>query len=304
MKIISTGSKNKFIIILLLAAVLVYLMLHFQTRNVTISKYFKGSYVRYSFRLHTPQNNFDMKSLTENDYKKLIDIEHFSFNIVNEQVCDSRDLFLLILVISATNDFDRRFNIRSTWGLYKRNVKMLFMLGMTADDQLQEVIEIESEVYRDIIQGNFMDTYRNLTYKSIMSLKYALYHCPKVRYILKVDDDTFVNMPLLLNFLKNNLPSNTSNLILCNDKTGSPVIRNKQSKWYVPEDVYPEAFYPSYCFGWYAIFSSDVCFQLYKESQKLKYVNIEDAFLFGIAAGKSVKSDKENDPSYGSNQAG
>jgi hypothetical protein len=40
-----------------------------------------------------------------------------------------------------------------------------------------------------------------MTYKHIMALKWALYYCPRVRYVLKSDDDTFVNTPVLMRAL-------------------------------------------------------------------------------------------------------
>ena len=39
---------------------------------------------------------------------------------------------------------------------------------------LQKQLEFEFEMYGDIVQGEFMDTYRNMTHKAIHSLRYAL----------------------------------------------------------------------------------------------------------------------------------
>jgi hypothetical protein len=40
-----------------------------------------------------------------------------------------------------------------------------------------------------------------MTYKHIMALKWVVYFCPGVRYVLKTDDDTFVNTPVLIRAL-------------------------------------------------------------------------------------------------------
>ncbi|XP_076275529.1 beta-1,3-galactosyltransferase 5-like [Rhynchophorus ferrugineus] len=285
------GYKNKQIIIILVLVnvSLVYLLLYLDVISTSkCAEYFERPHARHKIRLRPVQFTFDMKNLSENDYKKLVDVEDFSFTILNEHACDSADIFLLIMVPSAPGHLEHRLNIRGTWGFPRKNVKLMFLLGMVTDDKLQEEIEIESKLHGDIIQGNFIDSYHNMTYKAVMSLKYVVYHCPKVLYILKMDDDSFVNTPLLLNFLSNDLsPYGAANLFLCNDMSRSPVIRNNRSKWYVPEDIYPDRFYPSYCSGWYAIFSPDVCFQLYEQSQNLKYLFIDDAFVYGIAASKA-----------------
>ncbi|KAF7277789.1 hypothetical protein GWI33_009207 [Rhynchophorus ferrugineus] len=285
------GYKNKRVIVILLMVnvSLVYLLLYFDVISTSkCAEYFEKPHARHKIRLRPAQFSFNMKNLSENDYKKLVDINNFSFVILNEHFCDSMEVFLLILVTSAPGHTENRLNIRSTWGFPRKDIKLVFVLGMFADEQLEEEIEMESKLHGDIIQGNFIDSYHNLTYKTVMSLKYVVYHCPKVLYILKMDDDLFVNTPLLLNFLKNDLsPYGSANLFLCNDMTGSPVIRDNRSKWYVPEDVYPDSIYPSYCSGWYVIFSPDVCFQLYQQSQNHKYLSVDDAFVYGIAARKA-----------------
>ena len=66
---------------------------------------------------------------------------------------------------------------------------------------LQVSLESENDQYHDILQGSFKDTYRNMTYKHIMALKWVLYYCPGVHYVLKSDDDTFVNTPVLMRAL-------------------------------------------------------------------------------------------------------
>jgi hypothetical protein len=66
---------------------------------------------------------------------------------------------------------------------------------------LQVSLESDNDQYHDLLQGSFQDAYRNMTYKHIMALKWALYYCPGVRYVLKSDDDIFVNTPVLMHAL-------------------------------------------------------------------------------------------------------
>lgn len=77
---------------------------------------------------------------------------------------------------------------------------------------LQVSLESENDQYHDILQGSFKDTYRNMTYKHIMALKWVLYYCPGVRYVLKSDDDTFVNTPVLMRALAQVVHCNTVGL--------------------------------------------------------------------------------------------
>lgn len=57
-------------------------------------------------------------------------------------------------------------------------VKILFLLGQPQnDDKLQYRINYENDVNGDIIQENFVDSYNNLTLKSIMMLKWITNNC-------------------------------------------------------------------------------------------------------------------------------
>ncbi|CAA9994639.1 unnamed protein product, partial [Nesidiocoris tenuis] len=60
-----------------------------------------------------------------------------------------------------------------------------------------------------------------------MALKWATYHCPSARYLLKTDDDVFVNAPKLEKFLRNELsPFGARRLILCDVLKNSIVRRS------------------------------------------------------------------------------
>lgn len=86
-----------------------------------------------------------------------------------------------------------------TWDSLKcDDVIILFVLNDPVD-------VAQSKLLKDIAQGNSLDTYRNLTYKTIMCLKYAKCHCKNAKYVLKVDDDLFVNVPQMISFLENDL---------------------------------------------------------------------------------------------------
>ena len=43
----------------------------------------------------------------------------------------------------------------------------------------------------------FQDSYYNLTLKTVMGLKWVKDHCSQARFVMKTDDDIFVNLPKL-----------------------------------------------------------------------------------------------------------
>ena len=85
------------------------------------------------------------------------------------------------------------------------NVRFVFMMGY--DKEVQDKVKLEAEIYKDIVQEDFIDSYKNLTYKGIMAMKWISEFCPHARYILKVDDDIITNLIMLLRHIKSLLKS-------------------------------------------------------------------------------------------------
>lgn len=224
--------------------------------------------------------------LSRNDYSHLLNITNFTFQLLNK-VCSNTSVLLLILVHSSPKNFIKRKTIRETWGQNREGIKILFMIGSVRDSNLQDMLLKENSVHYDIIQGSFLDAYRNMTYKHVMSLKYAVYHCPQATYILKTDDDIFVNMPTMVGFLKYGLSEyGADNLMLCVLIRNAMVLRSYRSKWRVSFKEYPYRRYPPYCIGWAILYSPDVAFTLYKAAQISDYFWIDDVHITGILAEK------------------
>nr|ATU82885.1 secreted Galactosyl transferase-like protein [Pristhesancus plagipennis] len=212
------------------------------------------------------------------DFSKLIDLEDFSFT-TSVNICNSSYPLVITLIHSAPNHFEYRRRIRLTWGL---PLDLVFLVGETNSTEEREKIDTEIREYGDIVQGTFVDAYRNLTYKHIMGLKWISYRCPGARYILKTDDDIFVNTPYLMEMLKHDLsPLGGRRLILCNVMEGVRAKRTYRSKWRVSPLEYPDRWYPNYCAGWVILYTPDVVFTLYNEAQRRPYFWIDDVHITG-----------------------
>jgi hypothetical protein len=66
-----------------------------------------------------------------------------------------------------------------------RNLYSFFVFpGQNPGDiQLQAAVEQEFAQYKDLVQGNFIDSYFNNTWKTALGLRWAVEHCPKERNI-------------------------------------------------------------------------------------------------------------------------
>lgn len=231
-----------------------------------------------------PPYPYSVNELPSGDKSTLIDVKDFRF-MINHEPCNRTHPLLLMLVHSAPGNFVKRTVIRETWGQTVPDVVLLFFIGFSAEHQVE--LEEENRKYKDVIQGNFLDAYRNMTYKHVMALKWVTYHCPSAKYILKLDDDVFVHMPAMLDFLTHDLsPWGARRLILCDTAVVRVLKRTWRSKWRVSPLEYPGRYYPVYCPGWAVLYSPDSVFLLYREAQKEPYFWIDDVHVTGTLARK------------------
>ncbi|XP_016074218.1 PREDICTED: beta-1,3-galactosyltransferase 4 [Miniopterus natalensis] len=132
--------------------------------------------------------------------------------IPNEDACRGPGAppFLLILVCTAPENLNQRNAIRASWGGQRKarglRVRTLFLLGEPGRQQPNggspaNDLARESAAQGDLLQAAFRDSYRNLTLKTLTGLNWADKHCPLARYVLKTDDDVFVNVPELVSEL-------------------------------------------------------------------------------------------------------
>ncbi|KAH6941935.1 hypothetical protein HPB50_024451 [Hyalomma asiaticum] len=103
---------------------------------------------------------------------------------------------VLIGVLSGVVNFERRAAIRDTWGgtAVKMGFHVVFLLGKTADQEVQRKVLVEHRTYDDIVQGDLVDSYENLTYKTVMLVRWAHENCPGIDFVLKIDDDMLLGV--------------------------------------------------------------------------------------------------------------
>ncbi|XP_059608161.1 beta-1,3-galactosyltransferase 5-like [Phlebotomus argentipes] len=220
----------------------------------------------------------------------LLNITDFRF-ILSPPSCKALQLnpTVLILVHSAPTNVDKRRTIRETWGAWRRNIRVLFLLGEAMD--YDKSLQHEAEIYGDIVQGSFRDTYHNLTYKHTMALRWTREHCPEAHFLFKVDDDIYVNTPALISFLMNAQQT----ALICLQFVGNPVLRDVSSVWYVSHEDYPNDTYPVHCSGYGIIYPRETIERMEKAVHSLPFFWIDDVFVSGIAREKAQIAVQEID---------
>ena len=219
----------------------------------------------------------------------------FNYILNNASLCAGSDILMYIVYVhTSPSHFRRRQTMRETWAqsnLFKDfHSRLIFFLGKTTDKKLQDQIQKEFIVHGDIIQEDFKDDYHNLTYKGISALKWISTYCSQAKYVFKSDDDTFVNIFLLVDLLRTTYV-NEKRFVLCMWWDNMKILRNTDSspcfKWCLTDRHFPgRKFFPRYCSGAAYFLSGDVIAEMYNASLRLPFFWIDDVYITGLLPRK------------------
>jgi len=210
-----------------------------------------------------------------------------NYIIKPEDICSSKgdndSVLLMIVVHSAVGNRAQRDAIRNTW--YRTihhftdvRIILIFLVGSDQDQGLMTNVVAEGTVYRDLVVFDMIDTYRNLSLKSLLGLHWVNEFCAETRFVLKVDDDVYVNLrTIIINLLytgsisenisqpdiKRNNRINTLCESFAEIKYNLSFVKghglvgavNRKSRvmryglWGIEHKEHPEEFYPDYCSG-------------------------------------------------------
>ncbi|KAJ7394137.1 hypothetical protein OS493_003815 [Desmophyllum pertusum] len=203
-------------------------------------------------------------------------------------VCPPNSLFLLVLVSTNVGNFNRRQLIRKTWGAdyaIETKWKTVFLLGKNSNDKEMENISKESEIYGDMVQADYHEHFWNMSYKVAMGFEWSVKYCT-FNYLLKADDDVFVNTLGLMDFLSK-YTTPRKKLYTGNIMIGSVVLRN--GRYAVTPEEYNETAYKPYCSGGGYVLSRDVVEKFLSYFDVLKPLKIDDAYIGLLADRAGVK---------------
>ena len=167
------------------------------------------------------------------------------------------------------------------------------MIGLPKDATIQSRLEKENQKYHDLVQGSFIDHYHNMSYKNIMGKLWPSLFCSQAHFIVKTDDDFFVDLYEMYSFtrsFKNTAQYKQDKFILCPLWTNMQIERDPNSKWYVPFETIPkrgdqDIFLP-YCAGALHITNPGTANKLVEVAKKNKFFWIDDAWVTGYLADK------------------
>ncbi|KAL3864902.1 hypothetical protein ACJMK2_006549 [Sinanodonta woodiana] len=212
------------------------------------------------------------------------------FVIDGSDICNtSQKPFLLMFVLSLPTNFEQRQAIRQTWGgVAKRHIndfnlsaKLVFMLGVMSDSYTSDdLIIAESGKHKDIVQFDVVESRYNLTRKMMQGLRWIKMFCGSVQYILKADEDTFINVARFSNYFLRESNINKTTIHGYVYPKGTSIAR--EGKYAVKKEELPTSTYPSYVSGTAYILPFDVIPDMLDLAERLPYCPVDDAFITGV----------------------
>lgn len=223
--------------------------------------------------------NYSIPSVPIVEHKSFVSYTIISLcNKYNIIACTNADI--LIGILSRPNLIYERMIIRRII-FNKRMAKFLFITGKSKNRSINILLEKEKKKFNDIITFNIISSYYNCS--AIMACFYMYLYkvCTNIKWILKLDIDTYVNINLLLYIIRNVNESisvigsiNKKAKLKCNIYSKWSIECNNETKISMNSPPYPYG--PAFAFK----ASSLKCINLFFNNKE-RIIWIEDVF-FGI----------------------
>ncbi|XP_041362111.1 beta-1,3-galactosyltransferase 5-like [Gigantopelta aegis] len=158
-------------------------------------------------------------------------------------------------------------------------IEVFFVLGVSKNKTLNAAVAMEAEVKKDIIVAEFDDSYFNLTRKVLMAFKWVKEFCPTAKYVMKVDEDTYLNIPKFVALIQSLEWNNT---LFGPYFFVDPVLRT--GKYAISKTAFPAPKFPPHIKGNAYFMPIDVAMKILIVSEHMPYVSMEDVAITGVLA--------------------
>lgn len=194
-------------------------------------------------------------------------------------------LFLFIGILSGRGYRHRRLAVREAWASKAQIPGLVVSKFILSEDERTPQVQKELEMYNDIVFVKEKTNYKSILYKTFYVLEYGVKNYD-VKFILKTDDDAFINVQPIIQQLQTLCESKDctkERLYMGKMAKHSEVLLQPGHKWnnavfYNHTGLH---MYPNYMMGGGYVMSGEVCRILVDVHARmpLKFTPIEDATL-------------------------
>lgn len=150
------------------------------------------------------------------------------------------------------SNFERRTMVRKLWGntmlSLNKNFKVIFVCGGSNRAAHMEAVYKEAQAKKDVIVEDFMESWSDNMGKKVMTALQWVTANFQYDYILKSDDDVFVDIDAILTRIMLVVhPSLNKDLFMGNVMFGQPVERS--GRYMISPEEHPARVFKDYCSG-------------------------------------------------------
>jgi len=198
--------------------------------------------------------------------------------------CLKENASLIVVVKSKIDNFERRKNIRESWG---GNLQCIFFLIGQGSSILEERAGKEMAQWKDVLQYPGEDSYRLLTNKALWLLRLLNQEAGSTFILLYVDDDVLINPWLLSGLTPNSLCARLSPLPLVLGSTYHSPKVERSGKNAVTFAEWPHEEYPNFAAGLAYFLTREAVIRLSIAASYVSFLWLDDVFLTGVLAAKA-----------------
>uniref|UniRef100_A0AC35TTW0 MFS domain-containing protein n=1 Tax=Rhabditophanes sp. KR3021 TaxID=114890 RepID=A0AC35TTW0_9BILA len=188
-------------------------------------------------------------------------------------------------ISSAPASRDYRDYIRDTWKKTSEpEIPVVFVCGKGNYD-----LKNEESVYQDILQLDFIDSYKNLTLKMMGIYDYFIKNS-QVEEIIVINDDTIVNATSLKELTRKKYTKPT---MIGKVSRGYPRLFFKWLPWYVSSETYKHKCYPPFIQGSSFIINRPAAQLIHDNICRFPFVHLDDVFMGIITNCLEIKNQHE-----------
>ncbi|CAD5221379.1 unnamed protein product [Bursaphelenchus okinawaensis] len=201
----------------------------------------------------------------------------------NPKDCQGKDLAVLVMSTVAENSAKLRDAMRRV--MFRDNPRVVhkFFIGYDEEFPASTLVD-EMNQYNDIVYYSGKGDYRNNYLKWYAMYQWHAAYCSNVKTFVKLDDDTTVHIPRLLQWIDrdfNYLTRNVDDYLLCCLFIGMLPLRVKGDRWYISPEEYPNLVWPRYCVGFFVLTSNSTVQKLLATAEKVDFFPMDDVLLAG-----------------------
>jgi len=136
-----------------------------------------------------------------------------------------------------------------------------------------------------------------MTVKVLRMFKWIQTNCPRLKFLLKVDDDVHLNLHKLFQYLNQVSTAGADddgggeNLIAgyhYQDMAPVRTVSGPYGKWFAPKQVWPEDRYPDFIGGPAYLLGVEAVRKIYTQSLSAPLLHLEDVFVTGVIGNAAL----------------